>query len=320
MISFTDIEAAAERISNHLYQTPFEFDPVLSEEWGCSVYLKLELQQFSGSFKARGAFNRILCVPPGQREQTFFVAASTGNHAAAFCTALQRLSLRGKVFLPKHVSPSKLAFIRSMKVPFELYGENSLQTELHARKVSEDSGCTLVHPYNDPLIISGQGTVGLEMMAQQNEIDLVVLPVGGGGLIAGVGLAYKTQKPQVHIVGCQPQQSPEMVFSIRKGSIITDEISKPTLSDGTAGGLESNSMTFEMCQNYVDEWHLIEEDAIAYEILAMLKNRQMLIEGAAALPLAYCRAHRHQLKGKKIGLVLTGKRIAWPMLQCIIND
>lgn len=320
MISYSDIEAAAERICDHLYQTPFEFDPVLSEEWGCSVYLKLELQQLSGSFKARGAFNRILSLPPEQRENTFFIAASTGNHAAAFCTALQKLSLKGKVFLPKHVSPSKLAFIRSMKVPFQLYGDNSLQTELYARKVSGKGGCTLVHPYNHPAIISGQGTVGLEMMAQNDDIDLVVLPVGGGGLISGVGLAYKTRKPKVQIVGCQPAQSPEMIFSIRQGSIITEEISKPTLSDGTAGGMEPNSMTFAMCQDYVDDWHLIDEEAIAHEIVSMLRNRQMLIEGAAALPLAYCRAHRHELAGKKVGLVITGKRIGFSKLQSIISD
>ena len=320
LISFTDIQAAAGRIRAHLYQTPFELDPVLSEELGCKVYLKLELQQLSGSFKARGAFNKILSVPAEQRKETTFIAASTGNHAAAFCTALQMLSLRGQVFLPKHVSPSKLAFIRSMKVPFELYGDNSLQTELYARKVSGKPGCTLVHPYNDPLIIAGQGTVGLEMMDQQHDLDLVVLPVGGGGLISGVGLACKTQKPEVQIVGCQPAQSPEMIFSIRQGSIITEEISKPTLSDGTAGGMEPNSMTFAMCQHYVDDWHLIEEDAIAFEILSMLRNRQMLIEGAAALPLAYCRAYQHELKGKKVGLVITGKRIAFTKLQSILND
>ncbi len=320
MISFDDIQSARDRIHGYLYQTPFELDPVLSEELGCSVYLKLELQQVSGSFKARGAFNKILSVPLEQRQNTFYVAASTGNHAAAFCTALRMLDLEGKVYLPKHVSSSKLAFIRSLKVPFELHGDNSLQTELYARKVSEKPGSILVHPYNDPLIIAGQGTVGFEMMTQQRELDMVVLPVGGGGLISGVGLAYKTMQPEVHIVGCQPAQSPEMVVSIRKGCIINEEISKPTLSDGTAGGLEPDSMTFTMCQDYVDDWYLIDEDAIANEIVAMLRNQQMLIEGAAALPLAYCRLHRHQLKGKKVGVVITGKRIAFSKLQSIVND
>lgn len=320
MIHTAQIEEAALRIEPYLYQTPLEYHPQLSAELDCRVFLKFENQQLSGSFKARGAFNRILSLQPSVRSHQFFVAASTGNHAAAFCTVLKTLQLPGKVFLPENVAESKLDFIKAMDIPFELIGENSLQTEIYCRKVAEENDFFLVHPYNDPEIIAGQGTVVREMLKQQPGLDVVIVPVGGGGLISGIGIYLKENQPQIRLIGCQPAQSPEMVESLKKGYILEEDISRPTLSDGTAGGMEPGSMTFELCREYVDDWALIEENEIAYEIVNMLRTHQMLIEGAAALPLAYLRRNFSEFRKKNVGIVISGKRLSISKLRELLNQ
>lgn len=319
MIDSTHIREAALRIKPYLHQTPFEFSPLHSAQLNCNVFLKLENQQLSGSFKARGAFNRILSLPTDLRNQKFYVAASTGNHAAAFCTALRKLQLSGKVFLPESVSESKLDFIRAMDVPFELMGKNSLETEIYCREVAEEYGYFLVHPYNDLEIIAGQGTVASEMIGQQPNLDIIISPVGGGGLISGLGIYIKEVRPDIHLIGCQPTRSAEMIESINKGSIIEEDISQPTLSDGTAGGIEPGSLTFNLCQKYVDEWAVIEEEAIAFEIVDMLRTHQLLIEGAAALPLAYLRKNASLFRNKNVGIVITGKRISFLKLKELLG-
>ena len=156
LIDSSLIYKAAHHVAPYLYKTPLIFDTLISSQLTCKVFLKLENQQLSGSFKARGAFNKILTLARHQKDPGFFVAASTGNHAAAFCTALRRLNLKGKVFLPENVSSSKLEFIKALEVPYELVGRTSLQTEIHCRQVAVENGYHLVHPYNDVEIIAGR--------------------------------------------------------------------------------------------------------------------------------------------------------------------
>ncbi|MCB0689406.1 MAG: pyridoxal-phosphate dependent enzyme [Saprospiraceae bacterium] len=312
-----EIEAAAARIASYLYMTPLVYNSILSNQLKSQVYLKLENQQVSGSFKARGAYNKILSYPESERKDRFFVAASTGNHAAAFCSALTNLKLKGKVFLPENVSTSKLEYIKATGVPFELFGKNSLHTEIYCRKVAEENNFVLVHPYNDPEIVAGQGTVAREMLKQQPELDIIIAPVGGGGLISGMGIYLKNKHPSIKLIGCQPVNSPEMVRSIESQHIIEEDISLPTLSDGTAGGMEKGSITFPLCQKYVDDWALLEEGEIAEEIYNMIKTDQLMIEGAAALPLAFLRQNTKKMQGKKIGLVITGKRISLEKLKSL---
>ncbi len=318
MITRPHIEKAAQRIADYLIQTPCVADLQLSEEIGVTVFSKMEMYQVSGSFKSRGAFNKLLSLEEHQRREGFFVAASTGNHAAAFCTALRQLGLKGKVFLPESISPSKLDYIKSFGVPYEMVGRTSLHAELHCRKVANENGYEMVHPYNDPEIVAGQGTVGREILAQVENPDLIVVPVGGGGLISGIVSWVKSNGLETHIVGCQPEQSPEMVASIRAGQIIEEDISNPTLSDGTAGGMEPGSITFPISRDGVDEWSLITENEIAFEIREMILKQQIIIEGAAALPLAYIRKNAKKWQGKKAVLVLTGKRISPEKLKGLI--
>ena len=222
--------------------------------------------------------------------------------------------------MPEGVARSKLAFVEASGIPYELVGRNSLETELHCRAIAESKGYTLVHPYNDPLIIAGQGTVAREMLDHRPDLDAMIVPVGGGGLIAGVACYTKFVRPDLDIIGCQPLNSPEMVESIRTGSIITENISLPTLSDGTAGGMEPDSITYGICQDKVDEWALLTEKEIAIEIVEMIQSDQILIEGAAALPLAYLRKYHEKFHHKNVGVVISGKRISRKKLGQLLGN
>lgn len=309
MIKKEEINRAAQVLAPYLVVTPLTPYKVMGDACGLEVYTKMELLQKSGSFKARGAYYAILSVPESQRQATFFVAASTGNHGIAFCTAIQELGLHGKVFLPTSVSASKLKLIEQFGIPFELVGTNSLDTEMYCRAQAEEHGYMMVHPYNDPYIVAGQGTVAIELLNQLPSLDAVVVPVGGGGLISGIASYLKGRKQKVCVIGCQPEESPEMVMSIHSGKILGDDISRPTLSDGTAGGLEPNSITFEICQELVDEWCLVSEQEIAFEIAQFQLHGGILIEGAAALSLACIRKLADGWSGKKVVALLTGSRL-----------
>ena len=186
--------------------------------------------------------------------------------------------------------------------------------------MAEENGYELVHPYNDPEIIAGQGTIALELLEQLPDLDVVIVPVGGGGMIAGIASYLKSKNPLIRIVGCQPEKSPEMVKSIELDKIIEEDISKPTLSDGTAGGMEQGSITFDIARELVDEWALISEGEIAQEILYLLKHNQMIIEGAAALGLAFIRKNAQRFVGKKIAVIICGKRISYSSLKKIMDN
>jgi len=312
------IQAAAQRTAPYLYRTPADRCHFLSQTINGSVYLKMENQQVSGSFKSRGAYNKILSIPEEQRKNSFFVAASTGNHAAAFCHALKTLGLNGKVFLPKNVSPAKLEFIESFGISYELHGKTSLQTEIHCGTVAKEQGYLMVHPYSDPDIIAGQGTIGLELIEQIPNLDAAIVPVGGGGLISGIASYLKAVNPSIRIIGCQPENSPEMVRSIEQGSIISEDISKPTLSDGTAGGMEQDAITFSICQKLVDDWLLISEEEIADAICWMVNYHQTIIEGSAGMGIAALHRLSQELAGQNVATIICGKRISTEKLTTIL--
>ncbi len=313
------ITEAYARIKTHVRRTPLEHSLLLSQMTGANVYLKLENWQLTGSFKLRGAMNKILSTSEFDRDHKTFVAASTGNHAAAFAYAVKKLGLKGEIFLPEIVSSTKLEFIKSFGVPCKLHGQDSLETEIYTRKYAEENSCILVHPYNDETIIAGQGTIGLEIAKDLPKVDAVFVPVGGGGLVSGIAGYLKSVKPKVQIIGCQPAQSPEMAVSIEQGGIISELISKPTLSDGTAGGIESEAITFEYCRQWVDRFELLSEKEIADALLWLLKNRQMMVEGAAGLALATLLREKEQWAGKNVVLIVCGRRLSFEKLKKVVD-
>ena len=251
-----EVESALEKISPHILRTPCERSEALSEACAAEVFLKLENRQTTGSFKLRGVLNKILSLSESDRNRTL-VAASTGNHGAAFAHAVSHFGLEGKLFMPVNAAPIKIDGVRAAGIEPELFGNDCVEAERRARTFAEKNGCVWVSPYNDPAVVQGQGTIGFELIEQLEKFDAVLVPVGGGGLIAGVASYLKNSDPSILVLGCQPKNSAVMYESVKAGRIVEME-SLPTLSDATAGGIEAGSVTFEMCRKWVDDYILLE--------------------------------------------------------------
>ncbi len=313
----SEVREAELRIRDYVRETPLEYSRPLSK-LGARVYLKLENIQLSGSFKIRGVFNKLLSVVNGN-ENAVFVTASTGNHGAAFAHAINTLNLKGIVFLPENASPAKIRDIKQYDIDLRFYGRDSVETERFARKFADENGFQYISPYNDPKIIGGQGTIGIELERQLGDIDRVIVPVGGGGLISGIAGYLKDAMPSIKIIGVQPENSAVMYHSIKAGRILEME-SKPTLSDGTAGGIEEGTITFELCRKYVDDFFLVSEEDIAKSILFILERHHLLIEGAAALPVAAYLNNIDEFEGENVVLIISGCRIGLDVLKRILSS
>jgi len=316
---FNEIRDAYQRIHAQIRKTPLDYSIGLSRLLGCQVYLKCENLQYTGAFKARGAINKLLSLTDQQREQGV-VAASSGNHGAAVAFGLKKLNIRGIIFVPENAASTKVDNIRNYDVPLEFYGTDTMHTELYARDYANQHHMIYISPYNDPQVIGGQGTIGLEISQQLDRVDAVFVPIGGGGLISGIAGHLKTASPQTNIIGCLPANSPVMAESIKSGHIINME-TKPTLSDATAGGISPNAITFEICQKLVDDYVLVTEDEIKQAIITLIKNQHLLIEGAAGVALASLIKHAESWRDKNVVVVLSGANISLETLKnCIIPD
>ncbi|MEM6320301.1 MAG: threonine/serine dehydratase [Bacteroidota bacterium] len=314
---FSEIVQAQKRIQAHILKTPLYLSDYLSGLSGGNVYLKLENEQYTGSFKARGALNKILATSPEERK-TGFITASTGNHAQGFARALSIAGATGTIFLPENASPAKVAALQSYPVTLEFYGYNSLETELHAKSIAAERGLIWVSPYNDPRIIAGQGTMGMEIYEQAaEEIDAILGCIGGGGMMAGVATAIKNLSPQTTTVGCLPEKSPEMYLSVQAGEVVSIEFEE-TLSDGSAGGLEVDSITFPICQQYVDKYTLVSEKEIADSIRLIAEKHHKIIEGAAAVVVASFLKNLELYRNKTVVLIICGANISMEKFKAIL--
>ncbi len=310
---------AARRIKGFTVETPLVPSPRLSRLVGARVYLKLENVQVTGSFKARGVFNKLLHLQEkGARIKTV-VTGSTGNHGVAVAYASSLLGLECHVVVPETVAKPKLAGIREYGCKVTLYGRDCLEAEAYARNLAVKHGWTFISPYNDLEVIAGHATIAVEVHARLGSVDAILVPVGAGGLASGLAAYTKTLNPQATIVGCQAENSPVMYESIKAGRIVEIEV-KPTIADGVAGGIEPDSITFELCRSLVDHWVLVPEQEIAEAILYALEREHILLEGAAALPIAALQRLRGRLNAKTIVLVLTGSRIDSDLLKKLLNQ
>ena len=301
------IEETLRRIAPHVRRTECRPAPVLSVKTGGDVHLKLENTQHSDSFKLRGVVNKILSLSE-EDSQKLLVAASTGNHGAAFAHALNLFGLRGKLFMPKTSAAVKIESVRSTGVPFELVGEDCIEAEAHAAAFARSGGHVWISPYNDLEVVHGQGTVAVELMEQLGKIDVVLVPVGGGGLISGIACYLNAVDPSIEVIGCQPVNSCVMHESIKAGEILDIE-SMPTISDGTAGGIESGSVTFDLCRRHVDSFILLEEAEIVAAMRILHEKEGVTIEGAAALSSAAVLKERQRFAGRRIALIVSGGRV-----------
>jgi threonine dehydratase len=225
---------AEQQIRPYIRETPLEPSLALSQMGQSNIFLKLENFQHTGSFKLRGAMNKLLSLAPEQRGRGI-VTASSGNHGAAVAHGLQRLGLKGRIFVPENASPVKVEMIRRYGAEVSHHGDDGVITEIHARDYAERHGLVYISPYNDEQIIAGQGTIGVELARQLDQIDAVFVAVGGGGLIGGIAGYLKAVQPGIRVIGCLPENSPVMAVSAKAGQIIEME-SRPTLSDGLPGG------------------------------------------------------------------------------------
>jgi threonine dehydratase len=301
------IETTRMRIAPYVLQTPCRESAGLGDAIGGTALLKLENLQTTGSFKLRGVVNKVLSLSEVD-SQRLLVAASTGNHGAAFAHALELFGLRGKLFMPKTSSAVKIKKMRSTGVPFELVGEDCVEAEVRAHEFAQENGFVWISPYNDLDVVHGQGTVAVELVEQVGAIDAVLAPVGGGGLISGIAAYLKAVDPSIEVIGCQPVNSCVMYESIKAGEILDVE-SLPTVSDGTAGGIEKGSVTFDLCRRYVDDFVLLEEEEIIAAMRLLQDEEGLTVEGAAALPVAALLKDGTKFAGRRTALIISGGRV-----------
>lgn len=291
-------EKVAPKIAEHAVRTPLVQFAAAGEACGATLLVKCEHQQRTGSFKLRGALSKIFSLSAEELTRGI-VTSSSGNHGLGVAQALKSLGGRGIICVPETVSSAKLAALSRFDVEVRPLGKEAGETEIRGRELAAELGMSYVSPYNDLDVIAGQGTIGLEMVAQLDSrpLDAVVVSVGGGGLISGVAASVKAALPTTRVIGAQPANDAAMAASVRAGRIVEID-ALPTISDGTAGGIEPGSVTFPLCRELVDEWVLVSEQQIHEALRLTIDTEHQLIEGAAATAIAaaieYGRAHPEQ--------------------------
>ncbi len=300
--------AAAKRVAGHVERTELTRSEAFSDALAANIYFKLENMQTTGSFKLRGATNRLMTLSAEQRAKGC-VTASSGNHGAAVACALQRLGTEGVIFVPEQTSKAKTDKIEAYGGDIRYFGTDGLDTEQHAREYAQENGMLYLSPYNDEQVIAGQGSCGAEIIEQLPDIDAVFIAIGGGGLIGGVGSVLKTHNPDIRIYGCQPKASAVMAHSVEAGEIL-DMPSEPTLSDGTAGGIEAGAITLPLNQALVDEFVLVDEQQIADAMRLYVGTEDQTIEGAAGVAVAGLMASKDKVAGQEVVVVICGGNIA----------
>lgn len=312
-----DFYAVRGRIDNLIRETPLEASYFLSDMCGGEVWLKLENQQLTGSFKARGALNRLLQLSDDERERGI-IAASSGNHAQGVGYAARKLGLKATIVVPTNTPRAKLDAIRRYGVELVVHGDEYMDAERLAQRMEREGGRIFISAYNDFDVIAGQGTVGLEIAETMPDLDVVLVPVGGGGLISGVGCVLKAVDSGIEVVGVQSVASPVMCESIRQGRIVEIEL-EDSVAEGLHGGIEEGSVTFEMCQEHVDDFILVQEKTIVRAIGELLIKQHQVVEGAGAVGVAAIMENTERFRGRKVGVVISGGNIEPELLRAALH-
>lgn len=316
-----DVNAAHERLRSVVLHTPLEDSAHLADATGAAeVRLKREELQATGSFKTRGAHNKVAILAAG-RPEAALVTASSGNHGIAVATAAARHGMRLTVLVGGSVSPAKLERLRALETPritVEIAGSDTDDAEAEARRRDDAGHAIYVPPYNDPDVIAGQATVGLEILADWPSVDTIVVPIGGGGLAAGIGLWAKAIKPELRVIGVQPAASPPMYAHFQTGSTEPMPIA-PTLADGVAGNIERGSITWKLCQRLVDEVVMVDEEAIAAAMRWCLEVAHVAIEGSAALGVAALNPGIIDVTSRRVAVVLTGRNFTADVMRRVLE-
>ncbi len=306
-----EIAAAYQRIKGIVRETPVEY-------WSHGgALLKLEHLQHTGSFKFRGASNKIARLTPEQAARGV-VAASNGNHGLGVAAAARARGIAADVYVSSHVAPAKAARIEAMGAHICYAGDDPLAAEVAARRTSEQSGRVFISPYNDLDVMAGQGTIAVELVQQAPGIDAVFVAVGGGGLIGGIGAYLKAASPATEIVGCWPVNSPVLHRCVEAARVV-DVPELPTLSESTAGGLEEGTVTLDICRRVIDRSVMVTEEEILAAMRLMLETEHWLIEGAAAVAVAAFLKEGRHYAGKTAAIVICGRNLSPGVLEKLMG-
>ncbi|QHN02438.1 threonine ammonia-lyase [Granulicella sp. WH15] len=315
-ISLADVQAARERLQGSIYLSPFPHSEMLSRTTGQSIFLKLENLQMTGSFKERGALNRLSLLTPEEAARGV-VAASAGNHAQGVAYHSTKLGIRSRIVMPLATPLVKVTATQRFGGEVVLHGANYDEAAAEATRLCKVDGLTFISPFDDPAVMAGQGTIALEMLQQVPDLDAIVVPIGGGGLIGGIACAAKALRPGIKIVGVQTARLASMPAALANHGPVTLPPST-TIADGIAVR-RAGDVTYPMVAALVDEVVTVEEDEIASAILMLLEQEKTLAEGAGASALAALLQQKTSLKGARTGVLVSGGNIDVTLLSRIIE-
>jgi threonine dehydratase len=315
-IGLADVVAARERLRGSIYYSPCPHSQMLSALTGQQIYLKLENLQMTGSFKERGALNRIAMLTPEQATRGV-VAASAGNHAQGVAYHATKRGIRALIVMPLATPLVKVTATRGFGAEVVLHGANYDEACVEATRLCEAEGMTFIHPFDDPIVMAGQGTIGLELLEQVPQLEAVVVPIGGGGLIGGIACAIKESRPNIRVVGVQTSRLPSMAVAVEQHHPVTLEPAT-TIADGIAVR-RAGDVTFPVIDKYVDEIVTVDEDEIASAILVLLEREKTLAEGAGATALAALLQKKTSLQGAHTAVLVCGGNIDVTLLSRIIE-
>lgn len=313
-VGIDDVRAASASLDGHIVRTPCTASPALSALAGTEVVLKLENQQFTGSFKDRGALVKLAALNLSQRRKGV-IAMSAGNHAQSVAYHAQRLGIPATIVMPRFTPTVKVQRTRAFGAEVILHGEGLEQARVHTDTLIAERGSVLIHPYDDPAVIAGQGTIALEMLAACSDLDVLVVPVGGGGLISGIAVAAKSLRPQIEVIGVEAARFPAMRQALAGAPI---DCGNSTIAEGIAVK-EPGRRTLALVRQYVDDIALVDEDSIEAAVLLLLDVEKTVVEGAGAVGLAALLQAKSRFAGKKVGLVISGGNIDLMVLSSIIQ-
>lgn len=318
MVTLQEIRDAQKAIAPFAKRTPLERSKYLSNLTDANVFLKLENLQVTRSFKVRGVINKLLHLSPKEKAQGV-ITASAGNHGQAVAFGAQRLNFSAKIVVPTNTPKVKVEGIKQYGADLLLFGGTYPEAERKAKELAQSEGRLYISPYNDPLIVTGHGTVGLEIMDELPNVDVVLVPVGGGGLIAGISTAIKNLKPDVQVIGVQSEATPIMYESLKAGKIVPAHRHNPkTIAEGLSGGIEKGSITFTIAQQYVDEVMLVREETLRKAVYLLFTNEKQTVEGSGAAGVAMLLENKDSFAGLTVAAVLSGGNIDDSLLQSIL--
>jgi len=315
-VSLKEIQKARETLDGVICRTGLAYTNIISEMCDNNVYLKMENLQRTGSFKLRGAYNKIANLSESEKKNGV-IASSAGNHAQGVALAATTFGIKSTIVMPKHAPLSKVMATRGYGAKVVLHGDVYDDAYAEAKRIQAEENCTFVHPFNDPLVMAGQGTIALELLDDLPDVEVVVVPIGGGGLISGMAVALKTLKPSIKIIGVQTKNCPGMAESIAQKHIVTvDGI--PSIADGITVKTPGD-LTFDIVQHYVDDIVTVDEEEIASAILLLLEKVKTVSEGAGAASIAAILNKLAGYKNKKIVSLISGGNIDVNTMTRIIN-